>query len=240
LELTEKKLVKCRDRQCEECSKNYSECTVCNNSNGFYLRESDAKCYSVQTALPGTGLDAASNRMVSCTDGQCKDCSANHSHCVACNQEAGYYLIESRAACFNETNMPDTYGVKPGTGYAVNCNDKNCVKCVSDYTRCDVCNTSVRYYRWNYTCINSTQFPYKHGVLVDKGWVEPCKPCEPTKDCKPIEQEHCIDCITDTKVCKACDTANQYLLQGNTCIHVNNIPDLFGADWSSQPAKPRI
>ena len=48
----------------------------------------------------------------------------------------------------------------------------------------------------------------------------------------PCINSNCSNCVSNIQICQGCDTANQYLLQGNTCIHVNDIPDLSGADWS--------
>ncbi len=121
--------------------------------------------------------------------------------------------------------MPAGYGLDNSVSpnLVVTCDSTNCLDCKANHLICVVCDTVAGYYLrpLDSKCFSFATMPTSFGLELISSHLIGCL------------DSLCLDCRTNHEICVGCDTANQYLLQGNTCIHVNNIPDLFGADWIS-------
>jgi hypothetical protein len=82
----------CAQAGCTTCNSNYLTCDGC--PQGSYTF--NGKCIAADQIPQAYGVDAATKKVVSCTDGNCKKCSANYQICTECDQANGYTLVNGQ------------------------------------------------------------------------------------------------------------------------------------------------
>jgi hypothetical protein len=225
--------VACADAaNCVECKSDYTKCTECKKTSGYYLNTNTSTCHNTfqQTFGPNT----VTGIIERCTDTNCQECYTNIKSCTKCFTPYYLYLggtISSKCLLKSEI----TAGLGINGQNVVDCSpSKNCGTCVNNYLVCESCKpaTSPQFYYepTSSTCIQYTSIAATYGgnditYIVTR--------CQQHPDCKLCQKSY--------TECTSCDytTRNMYLdISSKICILKTNIIARFGASNSNGTIEP--
>jgi hypothetical protein len=205
----------CQVANCKLCKTDYTTCTGCDTTNGWYLDGNTCE-HATDTTIfsAGQGPNLSNGLVVPCQTSNCQTCSADYTICTVC--ASGWFL--KSGSCYHPTSapiIPDFFGANTGTGTADACQVANCKLCKTDYTTCTGCDTGNQWYLNGNVCESPTLSPQiadGNGANTVTGVVTLCQ----TSQCKL--------CKADYLTCTGCYTVNGWYLDGNNCEHATNAP----------------
>lgn len=160
---------------------------------GFW-RLQNGKCVQFGSPIPeGFGPNPGSSNLLPCYAKGCSDCSENYLVCRRCRQSFTYFPVTG--LCYTLLDIPDGFGINQVTGNLQVCADKNCVRCRTDYSKCEVCNQRTLFKFLNpdtRTCQTKLIIKDGTGIELSTGKIIPCL------------DANCLSCQSDHRVCSAC------------------------------------
>ena len=129
---------------------NETDCLSCNNSKGYYSKEDDIKCYSIDEIEEGFYFDYINNTIKKCNN-RCFSCNQSgtneESNCIKCNNNESYHFhpyIDNH--CITKYELSSNYYLDPADDKFKICNER-CSECDGpNETQCVSCNNSNGYY----------------------------------------------------------------------------------------------
>jgi hypothetical protein len=143
LEASIPSLKPCSLPNCQTCSPNYKGCTQCNPSFYLYEYNEEFSCFTKSSIPVGWGIDQASPvaSLQQCEVTYCRNCIDNHKVCDRC-VDGRWITAGSPKSCV--ASIPDNQGKNGPSPSLLFCSQANCVRCPSDYSKCETCATGFR------------------------------------------------------------------------------------------------
>ena len=221
-DLTLNVIVGCNGIGCIKCNTNYQVCSNCDISSGYYLDLTSQQCVHIADIPLGKGADLVNGKVESCSQATCSNCQFNYTACIVCNTASGYYLQQSSGICINFNDITAGSGANLDTGYIEICQYSNCDVCNLNFSQCQQCKNTERYYVDTSTnlCVYVDDIVDFYGASLVSGTLQTCN----TPNCKL--------CKADYTKCSGCDSANGYFLNTttSTCTTTSGLPAGFGPD----------
>ena len=212
------KFVSCESTGCTNCNTNFQTCTVCNNTQGYYIMNSN--CYTTASIPTGFGLDSTNNLFTACTVPGCSACPSDYSTCTTCQTGSGYYLYNQ--LCYTTTSIPNGLGLNSTTNTFQTCSTTGCLKCASNFSSCTDCDNGAGYFTLNGPCYTVASVPDGFGFdSMTNSFVS----CQSGPSCKT--------CPSDKSVCSSCKPASYFKDGTNDCYTTLSIPDGFGLNTTT-------
>ena len=222
LDLASFLFVRClQQTECLRCGANHLECSVCDNSAGYYLL--GVTCYNFATVPNTFGLNTISLVFQTCASVGCVKCAADRSICTQCNNTQGYFLLNGQ--CYTLASVPNGFGLDTTLNIFVSCAATGCTNCAANKDTCTSCNNSAGLFILVSICYSTSNVPSKYGLdSVSSKFV----------DCISFG---CLQCSTDYRICSTCDTAGGSYLLNSQCYTTANMPSGYGLDTVSSVIK---
>jgi hypothetical protein len=215
-------IVRCKDTNCINCSTNYSNCTACNTSQGWYLgndSNNNSQCQHATlspTFPPGYGPDPSVSRVVACNTTRCLSCPSVYTVCTQC--QSAYYLLNS-SLCVDYDHIPDYFGIDLSTDImdVARCTVNRCRLCKDDRTKCTQCDPLLYVDLKNNLCLTEAEYLVKTGYgLVTNNTSRQILPCQ---------DSNCKNCTADYTKCSICNSSYLVSTLDNKCYSNTSIPD---------------
>ena len=213
----------CQDTNCFNCSDDYSTCYECRDL--YELSENNTCGCGNNSHLDGVncvcdGTFGANNSdCVECEDLNCLNCSDNYTICSECREL--FELSESNSClCVGNSTLigsdcvcDSNYGVLNES--CVECEDKNCLNCSDDYSKCYECRELYDLSK-NGTCGcgNNSHLEGLDCICDDTFGIN-------NSDCVECQDSGCFNCSDDYTLCSQCDPLSE-LSETDTCVCVSN------------------
>jgi hypothetical protein len=228
-DLTNGVVASCQDTHCLLCQSDYANCTACDTAAQYFLETALGTCTLASSIVDYFGANLTAGTVDRCVASNCLSCKANNLVCTGCDV-ANYYFKTATGECVYYQDIQAGSGADWTSGTVELCNDLNCVNCKNDVLICQYCDTSSGYYLDTTTsmCTELQTLPAGYGGDPVSGEIKFC------------QVVGCVDCRSDYRGCRACDTAATYYLKAatQTCILVADIPSNFGAGLSTGEVEP--
>ena len=225
-------MVQCKQTtRCLSCVNDYSKCTNCNFTQGYYLHQVDSQCYTRTEVLAkiGQGVQPTGKANV-CKVTGCLVCDDDFDKCTFCDVSNGWYLPTGITSCKQDSSVaiPSGKGINWLTSLLANCASTGCLQCKLNKEQCTACDKNNGYALDTVTRVCVNTFPAGQGINLVTGNLDYCL------------VQYCTACANDYSICFACDTSfGYYFLDGsNECIHTSDMPPFKGADLTTGTIEP--
>jgi hypothetical protein len=228
-------LVQCAQTPgCKVCATDYTLCTLCDASAGYFFGAGTTTCTS--TIPDGFGPNLSTGMLVQCaqTPG-CKVCATDYTLCTLCDASAGYSLLPSLPQCTTTipiASIPAGFGWDPSTQSFLPCTQAGCVLCPLYYKLCAKCDQNNMYYLdpVESRCVLAPNFPIRKGPDKVTGLVSACVDI------------HCMYCNSSILQCDRCDIDMGYYLDRGSglCVHYLTIGIGKGGNSTSGWVEPCV
>jgi hypothetical protein len=212
----------CQVQNCQKCLNDYTVCTTCDDTAGFYWNVSSSQCWHISQVPNGFGVDIPLKKYAPCSDLNCKNCLNNIAICVECKTENGYFMNPNTSLCQHFSTSPDGVGADLTLKSLQPCSLTNCQLCKPDRTFCDKCTTASGFYKneSSNSCQHISTANDFFGIRSSDSTYQQCA------------LSNCRQCLSDYTICTLCNTVNGYYLNTSNaqCWHLSQVPNGFGID----------
>jgi hypothetical protein len=218
-----KEVVPCKQSsQCLLCQSDYSICTSCAASSGYYLQPSTGICLNVSEIPAGFGANAGTSQVTQCQSTSCTSCQQDYSVCLACSASSNTFLSQTDKKCITITEIALGSGADILNRVVKPCNFMaGCTDCRSNYLLCDSCDVSSGYFllTTTKTCIKISEIESGYGLNSALNTIQLCQQGSACKECK-----------ADYTKCTLCNNAAGYYLEQtlSVCQDASTFPPSRG------------
>ena len=214
-------LLACSQTGCLKCAADYTTCTQCNGTAGYYVKVSELLCYTSLSMNDYEGPNLLTYEVEPCMISGCVKCPNDKDKCTSCNKTLNRFHLSPDDTCLSPgPTMPASKGPDLVTGEVVDCLDTHCTKCSMSHLLCEVCDTVGGFYLYETTsgCLDVGSMPPGKGPNLVSGIVVACN------------DTTCEKCNTSYAMCTVCNQSlNGYLDVGESkCYIPGSMPFLKG------------